>query len=103
MDGFPAHYNPPYSNDYAGYHSSVPNLAYQPYAADRGYGFSERDDPFAPPYNADGKPPGYTGAGTDGDFKGEDKSRDPFDDSDGPSSRDERDVTSRPGPGGAFR
>jgi len=103
MDGFPTHYNPPYSNNYAGDQSFAPNLPYQPYAAERGYGFSERDDPFAPPYNADSKPPGYTGAGTDGDFKGEYKSGDPFSDSDGSNSRDDRDATSRPGPGGAFR
>lgn len=43
-----------------------------------------------PPYDVDGKPPGYIGAGTAGDFKGEDRGFD----------SDERDVTSRPGPGG---
>ena len=98
--GYPSHYTPAYDNNYGGYNnSSVPNLPYQPYSANRGYGFSERDDPFAPPYEADGKPPGYIGAGTAGDFKGEDKGSDPFAD-DGPSLRDDRDVTSRPGHGG---
>lgn len=102
MGAYPSHYNPPYNTGYAGYNSSVPNLPYQPYAANQGgYGYDpERDDPFAPPYDADGKPPGY---GTAGDYKGEDKNKDPFGDSDGPSSREERDVTSRPEPGGGER
>jgi hypothetical protein len=100
MGGYPSHYTPAYNTNYAGYNSSVPNLPYQPYTANQGYGFSERDDPFAPPYEADGKPPGYAGAGTAGDFKGADKSRDLFEDSNGPSFGEERDVTSRPGPGG---
>ena len=90
--GFPSHYTPAYNNNYD---LSVPNLPYQTYAENQGYGFSERDDPFAPPYDADGKPPGYVGSGTAGDFKGDGKSSDPF--ADGGPSLDERDVT---GPGG---
>ena len=99
--GFPSHYTPAYNNNYAGYNSSVPNLPYQPYGANQGYEFRERDDPFAPPYEADGKPPGYVGDGTAGDYKGESKHDDPFADG-GPSLnlREERDVTSRAGPGG---
>lgn len=90
--GFPSHYTPAYNTNYPDYVSSVPNLPYQPY--DQRYGYTEHDDPFAPPYEVDGKPPGYTGAGTAGDFKGENKSTDAFVNSDGQSLREERDVTS---------
>ncbi|KAG6918295.1 hypothetical protein DXG01_015387 [Tephrocybe rancida] len=92
---FPSHYNPPYD-------ASVPNLSYQynarpqyapPAGPPPGHG---QDETFVPPY--DGKPPGYMG----GDSKGyDDDSKDPFADFDGPNTREERDVTSRPYPGGA--
>ncbi|KAG6811444.1 hypothetical protein H0H92_007361 [Tricholoma furcatifolium] len=88
--GFPTHYNPPYD-------ASVPNLPYT-YSAHPTYGppagpppgHEEHDETFVPPY--DGKPPGYTG----GDTKGYDvDGKDPF------SDFEERDVTSRPYPGGS--
>ncbi|KAG6840160.1 hypothetical protein C0991_008507 [Blastosporella zonata] len=84
--GFPTHYNPPYN-------ASVPNLPYHaqyapPAGPPPGH---EQDETFVPPY--DGKPPGYTG----GDVKGYDADdKDPFAD----FERGERDVTSRPYPGG---
>ncbi|KAG6856187.1 hypothetical protein H0H87_006782 [Tephrocybe sp. NHM501043] len=95
--GFPTHYNPPYD-------TSVPNLPYAysthpQYAPPAGPppGAHGQDETFVPPYDRDGKPPGYTG----GDVKGYDADgKDPFSDFDGPSLREERDVTSRPHPGG---
>jgi len=98
VGAYPSHYNPPYN-------ASVPNLPYGynsgPYTGQPYYSNQSRyappagpppghDDPFAPP-------PGYTGNGKD---YGDDKdSKDPFSEFDG-QSREERDVTSRPGPGG---
>lgn len=109
MGAFPSHYNPPYN-------ASVPNLPYgynagpytgQPYSgapyqhqqyAPPAGPPPDHDDPFAPPY--DGKPPGYIGRDGKG-FENDGKdNKDPFADFDGPSAREERDVTSRPGPGG---
>ena len=102
MGGFPSHYNPPY-NAYPAYNTAPPPAPYvhpmnpKPYHPypDQGYGYiRDRDDPFAPPYEVDGKPPGYVGAGTAGD----DKSRDPFDDAEGPSRREEGGPPHRPAP-----
>jgi len=88
---FPTHYNPPYN-------AAVPNLSYSygagPYAPPSGPP-PGHDDAFVPPY--DSKPPGYSGGDMKG-FDADDKdSKNPFSDFDGPT---ERDVTSRPYPGG---
>lgn len=90
MDAFPSHYNPPYN-------ASVPNLGYNDYSSQPRYAppagappGHEHDDSFVPPY--DGKPPGYAYDGKH-DY-GMDDNKDPFSDS------GERDVTSRPAPGG---
>ncbi|KAG9226960.1 hypothetical protein CCMSSC00406_0003367 [Pleurotus cornucopiae] len=88
--GYPTYYNPPYNA------SAVPNLGYsqppQQYPPPPGPPPQHRDETFVPPY--DGKPPGY-GAGDSGDFiGGKDDKENPF------ADFDERDVTSRPGPGG---
>jgi len=95
---FPNHYNPPYNAGASSYGGYAPPAGPPPGMHD-----PERDDPFvAPPY--DGKPPGYTGGdrGFDVDTK---DTKDPF--ADGPSGLarepEERDVTSRPGPGGPER
>lgn len=108
---FPTHYDPPYN-------ASVPNLGYDaPYTSSGGYApppgpppQGHLDEQFAPPYeHGDGKLPGY-GAGFGDDMKDmdtKDSKEDPFSDFDGPSApaaarmpEVERDVTSRPGPGG---
>lgn len=103
MDNYPQHYNPPYN-------ASVPNLGYgynapyaggpytgQPYAPPRGPP-PAHDDSFIPPY--DNKPPGYTGGDENGGY-GNNDSKDPFADFDGPAKPgNERDVTSPPGPDG---
>lgn len=105
MGAYPSHYTPPYN-------ASVPNLPYgygnhnsgpytgQPYQPQYGAPAGPppgHDDPFAPPY--EGKPPGYSG---DGKGYGQDDKdgKNPFSDFDGQGSGEERDVTSRPGPGG---
>ncbi|KAF8622390.1 hypothetical protein AX15_007044 [Amanita polypyramis BW_CC] len=84
----------PYNTYYGG-----GNPATGPYApppgpppAHEGYQHGERDEPFVPP--ADGKPPSYTGYGKE--FEASDDKEDPFD-------VPERDVTSRPSPGGRER
>ncbi|KIY42961.1 hypothetical protein FISHEDRAFT_54362, partial [Fistulina hepatica ATCC 64428] len=59
--GFPSHYSPPYN----GY---VPNTTYN----------ASQDLPFVPPYDADGKPPGYVGEGY---IDTKDDKADPFSDS----------------------
>ncbi|KAJ6613612.1 hypothetical protein B0H10DRAFT_218179 [Mycena sp. CBHHK59/15] len=102
MNNFPSHYNPPYN-------ASVPNLGYgynapyagapyagAPYTGGQTYAPPPgppppRDAPFAPP---ESKPPGYTGSGAG---YGADDKENPFADFD---EREERDVTSRPAPGG---
>jgi len=108
MGAYPSHYTQPYN-------ASVPNLAYnygnnsgsytgQPYYGQQQYAPPAgaplgHDDPFAPPY--EGKPPGYVGGDGKGYGDGDDKdSKDPFSDFDGQGPREERDVTSRPAPGG---
>ncbi|KAJ7151372.1 hypothetical protein C8R43DRAFT_487262 [Mycena crocata] len=97
---YPQHYNPPYN-------ASVPNLGYgynapyagapyaggQTYAPPPGAPPTTRDAPFAPP---ESKPPGYTG-GEGAVGYGVDDKENPFADFD---ERTERDVTSRPAPGG---
>jgi len=98
MGAFPTHYQPPYNPSYSG-----PGMPYAPpqhppyapaynaggYNGGGGYGYGgERDEGFVPPY--DTKPPGYVGSGVHDDGK---KGADPFAD-------EERDVTSRPAPGG---
>jgi hypothetical protein len=97
---YPAHYAPAFD-----YNTSVPNLPYKrELRHEEEYGYDEQ---FAPPYEA-GKLPGYgVGDGkfaADGDMK---KGDDAFSDFDGDSTYGkgefdaaERDVTSRPGPGG---
>jgi len=100
IGAFPSHYNPPYN-------ASVPNLSYSysagPYSGQPQYAPPPgppptHDEAFVPPY--DGKPPGYTG-GTVKGFDADDKDdKNPFADFDGPNTREERDVTSRPYPGG---
>jgi len=102
---YPTHYNPTYD-------ASVPNLGYgynapyagapyagapyaggQTYAPPPGAPPTTRDAPFAPPV---GKPPGLVGG--DGSVGyGQDDKENPFADFD---ERTERDVTSRPAPGG---
>lgn len=102
----PSHYNPPYN-------ASVPNLGYEynmPYAGgpapgQQGYQpYPAYAPPAGPPPqhdDYDGKPPGYVGGdGKAGATYGAEKADDPFADFDGPSRPEERDVTSRPGPGG---
>jgi len=101
--GAPSHYNPPYN-------ASVPNLGYgynTPYAGgpspEHGYqAYPSYAPPSGPPpthEGYDGKPPDYLGGAGPG--YGAEKADDPFADfEDGPSRREERDVTSRPGPGG---
>ncbi|KAF8064928.1 hypothetical protein FPV67DRAFT_1500778 [Lyophyllum atratum] len=104
---FPSHYNPPYN-------ASVPNLSYSygrgapaPYSAQPQYAAPAgappgHDESFVPPY--DGKPPGYSGGDAKGyEVDGKD-GKDPFADFEA-GGREERDVTSRPYPGGpeAFR
>jgi len=88
VGAFPTHYNPPYN---AG-GPAMPQPPYAPYNAG-GYGYTgygaERDEGFVPPY--DGKPPGYVGNGMPDVGK-----QDPF----GDEHLIERDVTSRPAPGG---
>lgn len=119
--GYPSHYNPAYDG-------SVPPLGYNQYQNPYGQQQQQQQPPYggyAPPpgppppqgfggydasvardvEGADGKPPGYAG----GDGKpgyGLDDKENPFADFDEPArpngSRglEERDVTSRPGPGG---
>ncbi|KAJ6590931.1 hypothetical protein DFH09DRAFT_190383 [Mycena vulgaris] len=101
LNNYPSHYNPPYN-------ASVPNLGYgynapyagapyaggpQTYAPPPGAPPTTRDAPFAPPET---KPPGYTG-GDGAVGYGVDDKENPFADFD---ERTERDVTSRPAPGG---
>lgn len=86
----PSHYNPPY------YNTSVPNLSY-------GYSGSAQQGYYAPPPgpppNFEGKPPDYSGGGVA--LRGAEKADDPFADFEsGPSRQEERDITSRPAPGG---
>jgi hypothetical protein len=101
-NAYPAHYAPAYN-----YTAPAPNLAYMPESRrEEEYGYDEQ---FAPPYEA-GKLPGY-GVG-DGKFAADmdaKKADDRFSDFDGNSMYGkrgldddvvERDVTSRPGPGG---
>ncbi|GLB39623.1 hypothetical protein LshimejAT787_0701330 [Lyophyllum shimeji] len=87
---FPTHYNPPYD-------ASIPDLSYNygPYSAQPQYAPPAGPPPGHMPPVDDGKPPGYTGgpAGFDGDAK---DGKNPFAD----FGTEERDVTSRPGPGG---
>ncbi|RDB17212.1 hypothetical protein Hypma_001867 [Hypsizygus marmoreus] len=94
MGAFPSHYNPPYN-------ASVPNLPYGynagPYSGYQGYAPPAgpppvHDDPFAPPGYIHGD---ERGKGFGGDDKDKDQ-KDPFAD-----YGEERDVTSRPGPGGS--
>jgi len=104
-DGYPSHYNPPYSTAHNGpYGGPAPYSAYygaqNTAAGTRGYGPppgsppDERDDPFNPP--AEGKPPSYSGNAAGYDVN--DDKEDPFN-----LSVPERDVTSRPTPGGRER
>ncbi|KAJ7704475.1 hypothetical protein B0H17DRAFT_1039757 [Mycena rosella] len=93
MELYPSHYNPPYN-------ASVPNLGYN--APNLGYGAPTQayaPPPGAPPaprVASETKPPGY--AGGDGAVGyGQDDKENPFADFD---ERTERDVTSRPAPGG---
>lgn len=85
-EAYPSHYNPPYN-------ASVPNLGYgynMPYA-----GGPFQAPPGPPPSHDDyNKPPGYTGSDAALGYGAKD-TKDPFADFD-----HERDVTSRPGPGG---
>jgi len=90
------HYNPPYN-------ASVPNLPYaynaRPQYAPPPGPPPGHDESFIPPYDAN-KPPGYSG---DDNGYGDDSKdgKNPFADyDDGPGLREERDVTSRPYPGG---
>ncbi|KAJ7591247.1 hypothetical protein C8J56DRAFT_557847 [Mycena floridula] len=95
----PSHYNPPYN-------AAVPNLGYgysMPYSGGPTEGYNVGNQyapPPGPPPAAreghDAKPPDYLG-GQAG--YGNDKPDDPFADFED-TGRQERDVTSRPGPGG---
>ncbi|KAG6815537.1 hypothetical protein H0H93_009565, partial [Arthromyces matolae] len=103
--GYPSHYNPPYNNN--GPSSSMPYTQYAPPAGPppgAGHGYEhDHDEAFVPPYDGNGKPPGYVGGGGGGDQKGYDlegDTKDPFADFDRDHER-ERDVTSRPYPGGS--
>ncbi|THU85833.1 hypothetical protein K435DRAFT_843105 [Dendrothele bispora CBS 962.96] len=105
--GYPQHYNPPYDG-------SVPPLGYQygpppngqpPYGQPPYGGYAPPPGP--PPghqgydVGTGGKPPGFSGA--DGNVGyGVDDKENPFADFDEPAHGpgEERDVTSRPGPGG---
>ncbi|KAG5638851.1 hypothetical protein H0H81_009402 [Sphagnurus paluster] len=104
----PSHYNPAYGGGGDSYAASVPNLGYMPQGGPQaqypfgpgggfgggqgggytGYGGGS-DETFVPPGygGGEGKLPGYVGEGKDTQVKN------PFEDG-------ERDVTSRPGPGG---
>jgi hypothetical protein len=96
LNNFPTQYNSPYN-------ASVPNLGYgynapyngapQTYAPPPGAPPTTRDAPFAPPGP---KAPGYTGSDETLGY-GQDDKENPFADFD---ERTERDVTSRPAPGG---
>lgn len=108
VGAFPSHYNQPYN-------VSVPNLGYgynMPYAGgpppDQ-QPYQAYAPPAGPPPNHDdyeeyNKPPGYTGAdGKAGaNYMGDKEKENPFADFDD-MAHDERDVTSRPGPGGRDR
>ncbi|KAJ7481448.1 hypothetical protein FB451DRAFT_128872 [Mycena latifolia] len=98
LDMYPSHYNPPYN-------ASVPNLGYgynAPYAgapyggAPYPAGQTYAPPPGAPPTRDATKPPGYVG-GDGAVGYGQDDKENPFADFD---ERTERDVTSRPAPGG---
>ena len=83
----------PYAGGYSQQPPYNPGSGYGGYTGGYGAGGGythDRDDPFAPPY--DGKPPGYVGGGFVEPDAGK---KNPFDDDVG-----ERDVTSRPAPGG---
>jgi len=96
---YPSRYNPAYSTAYNGPYGGQTYSAYPAaetgrYAPPPGSPPDERDDPFVPPH--EGKPPSYSGGATGYDI-GDDK-EDPFN-----LSAPERDVTSRPTPGGRDR
>ncbi|TFK32413.1 hypothetical protein BDQ12DRAFT_692547 [Crucibulum laeve] len=101
MNAYPSHYNPPYPGPNSGYGYNVPYSG-QPYAGQPQFAPPPgpppgNNDRFVPPYDANGKPPGYEGDGKAG-YGGQDDKDDPFADHQGMSG--ERDVTSRPGPFG---
>jgi len=100
-DEYPPHYNPAYSTTYNGPYGGqayygAPNTTTGTgrYPPPPGSPPDERDDPFVPP--EDGKPPRYSGGPLGYDVS--DDKEDPFN-----LSVPERDVTSRPTPGGRER
>ncbi|KAG6815168.1 hypothetical protein H0H93_010721 [Arthromyces matolae] len=94
--GYPSHYNPPYNNNGNGPSSSMPYTQYAPPAGPPPGAGYEHDETFVPPYDGNGKPPGYVGGGDQKGYDLEGDTKDPFADFD-----HERDVTSRPYPGGS--
>ncbi|KAG6871662.1 hypothetical protein C0995_001671 [Termitomyces sp. Mi166 len=89
--GYPEHYNPPYNAPLYGYNTH-PQYA-PPAGPPPGH-----DETFVPPY--EGKLPGYLGHDAKG-YSTDADAKNPFSDFDGSGSRQERDVTSRPYPGGS--